>query len=184
MVTMASPWYPRLTLSLPDSFSALFLLGNALPNKVDFWFRLLFIEEPKKDIPAMCPLPCRWTWVVPKFSKIAYNAVEVTILGHTSWCTCVCFSRMFLAWNCRIIGYPILQFCQILPSSFFFFFQRFLFIWLCRVLVEACDILVSLPGIKHGPRAMGARSLSHWTTRKAPQFVLEVPTYFSSLFHP
>ena len=73
MVTMASPWYPRLTLSLPHShFSALFLLGNALPNKVvlHFWFRLLFIEEPKKDIPAMCSLPCLWTWAVPSFPRL------------------------------------------------------------------------------------------------------------------
>lgn len=132
----------------------------------------------------MCPLPWPMNMSCFKFSKIAYNAARVTILGHTSWCTCVCFSRMFLAWNCSL-SYPILQFLRYFPvSSFFFFFKDFLFIWLCQVLIEACDILVSSPGIKPGPRAMGAWSLSHWTTRKAPQLVLEVPTYFSSLFHP
>ena len=72
--------------------------------------------------------------------------------------------------------------------SFFFFF-KYLFIWLCWVLVETCGIfvvacgilswgmwalscgvwdIVPWPGIKPGPPALGAWSLSHWTTREVP----------------
>ena len=36
------------------------------------------------------------------------------------------------------------------------------------MLVEACGILVSWSGIEPRPLALGARSLSHWTTRKVP----------------
>ena len=37
-----------------------------------------------------------------------------------------------------------------------------------RSLVAVCGILVPRPGIKHRPPALGAWSLSHWTTRKVP----------------
>ena len=61
-----------------------------------------------------------------------------------------------------------------------------LFVWLHRVLVVACRIfscgmwtlscgmwdLVPWPGIKPGPPALGAWSLSHWTTREVPAFFL------------
>ena len=57
----------------------------------------------------------------------------------------------------------------------FFFFLLILFIWLCPFLVEACKIfscsmwdLVPRPGIEPRPPALGARSLSHWTTREVP----------------
>ena len=53
----------------------------------------------------------------------------------------------------------------------------YLFIWLHRVLFGAHGIfccsmrdLVPRPGIEPGPPALGAQSLSHWTTRE----VLEV----------
>lgn len=119
MVTMASPWYPHLTLSLPHShFSAVFLLGNALPNKVVLQTfdsdSVYWGTQERHTCNVSTPLSMNMS--CSKFSEIAYNSAEVTILGHTSWCTCVCFSRMFLAQNCRIIGYPLLQFCQILPS--------------------------------------------------------------------
>ena len=52
-------------------------------------------------------------------------------------------------------------------------FLNYLFIWLCWVLVAACRTfscsmwdLVPWPGIKLGPPALGAQSLSHWTTRE------------------
>ena len=54
---------------------------------------------------------------------------------------------------------------------------------LCQVLVAICEIfsfgiwslsygmwdLVPWPGIEPGPPALGAQSLSHWTTREAPE---------------
>ena len=57
----------------------------------------------------------------------------------------------------------------------FLFFFNYLFIWLIQVLVAALGIfdlcrgvkdLVPWPGIKSGPPALEAWSLSHWTTRK------------------
>ena len=58
-----------------------------------------------------------------------------------------------------------------LKWDFFFFFQ--LFIWLHQILVAACGIfscimwnLVSWPGLKPGPPALGVWNLSHWTTRE------------------
>ena len=59
----------------------------------------------------------------------------------------------------------------------------YLFIWLCWVLVVAhkifdlcCDTwskwdLVPRPGIKPRPPALGACTLSHWTTRKFPLLI-------------
>ena len=62
---------------------------------------------------------------------------------------------------------------------FIFFFNIFskiyLFIWLywllgaCKPLVVACGILVPWLGIEPGPPALGAQSLSHWTTRGVPE---------------
>ena len=62
--------------------------------------------------------------------------------------------------------------------------KNYLFIWLCQVLVAACVIsvfteacgffscgmwdLVPWPGIELRPPALGAQSLSHWTTRDVP----------------
>ena len=61
-------------------------------------------------------------------------------------------------------------------KSFFFFLNIYLFIWLLLVLVVACGIfscgmwdLVPWPGIEPGPPALGAQSLSHWTTREVPR---------------
>ena len=55
-------------------------------------------------------------------------------------------------------------------------FLKYLFIWLCWVLVVACKLLVAECGIQFpdriepGSPALGAWSLSHWTTRKVPNF--------------
>ena len=62
------------------------------------------------------------------------------------------------------------------------FLKKYLFIWLCHVLVVACGIctcgkrtlscrmwgLVPWLGIEPEPPALGAWSLSHWTTREVP----------------
>ena len=70
----------------------------------------------------------------------------------------------------------------------FEFLKRYLFIWLCQVLVRACRIfsfgmqtlscitwdLVPWSGIKPGPTALGVRSLSHWTTREVPDWILSL----------
>ena len=54
----------------------------------------------------------------------------------------------------------------------------YLLIWLCWVLVAAWEIfssemwdLVPWPGIEPRPPALGAQSLSHWTTREVPVFI-------------
>ena len=57
----------------------------------------------------------------------------------------------------------------------FFFFGKFLFvylvfIWLRQVLVAACGTLATQPGIEPRAPVPGAWSLSHWTTREAPNF--------------
>ena len=72
------------------------------------------------------------------------------------------------------VGSPSLTLLS-LSLSFFFFLNIYLFIWLCQVLGEACRIfsygiwdLVPRPGVEPRPHVLGARSLSHWTTREAP----------------
>ena len=70
------------------------------------------------------------------------------------------------------------------PSSSFRFYFWYLFIWLCEVLVAARRIfnihysmgtlgcgmwnLAPRPGIKPGPPALEAQSLSHWTPKEFP----------------
>ena len=61
-----------------------------------------------------------------------------------------------------------------------FFFNVYLFIWLCQVLDAACGIfscstwdLVPWPGIKPWPPALGARSLSQWTIREVLSFLVQ-----------
>ena len=62
----------------------------------------------------------------------------------------------------------------LMPSRFFKIYI-YLFIWLLWILVVACGLfscgvwdLVPCLGIKPEPLALGARSLSHWTTRQVP----------------
>ena len=58
-----------------------------------------------------------------------------------------------------------------LRSTYFFFFNNiyfYLFIWLGRVLVAACGLYFPEQGSNPGPPALGAWSLSHWTTREVP----------------
>ena len=60
-----------------------------------------------------------------------------------------------------------------------------LFIWLCRVLAEACGIfscgmwdLAPQHGMEPRPLVLGARILSHWTT--TPRLVLTKEIYIVS----
>ena len=70
------------------------------------------------------------------------------------------------------------------PPGFFFFFNIYLLTDLatpglsCKLGIFSCGVwtlscstwdLDPCPGIKPGPSALGARSLSHWTTRDVPQ---------------
>ena len=55
------------------------------------------------------------------------------------------------------------------------------------LLVAACGLLscgmrdlVPLPGIKPGPPALGAQSLTHWTTREVPIFIFFTFLHFPS----
>ena len=54
-------------------------------------------------------------------------------------------------------------------SKLCFFFFSHVFIWLCRVSVVACGIRFPCPGIRAGPPASGAQSLSPWTAREVPK---------------
>ena len=41
----------------------------------------------------------------------------------------------------------------------------------CRLLIVACKIQFPPPGIESGSPALGAQSLSHWTTREVPELI-------------
>ena len=57
------------------------------------------------------------------------------------------------------------------------YFIIYLF-WLCWVLVAACmQDLVPSPGFEPGPPALGARSLTQWTTKEVPGKILMLVIY-------
>ena len=62
--------------------------------------------------------------------------------------------------------------CPLVPHSLknFFFNFYYLFMWLCWVLGVSCIMrdLVPRPGIELWAPALGAQSLSHWTSREIP----------------
>ena len=83
---------------------------------------------------------------------------------------------------CRLSDMGRCCFSVRLNITFFFFLNIYLF-WLCRVLVVAHGIfvvaclvaacvwdLVPWPGVEPGPPALGAQSVTHWTTREVPQY--------------
>ena len=55
---------------------------------------------------------------------------------------------------------------SVLFSFYSFFFLFFLFFFLLSQ--EACEILVSQPGIEHTPPALEAQSPNHWSTKEVP----------------
>ena len=61
-----------------------------------------------------------------------------------------------------------------MDPGFFFFKYLFLFIYLA-VLSLSCSIwdVVPQPGNELRPPALGAWSLSHWTTKKVPAYFLK-----------
>ena len=70
-------------------------------------------------------------------------------------------------------------------SLLYYFLLINVFIWLCCVLVGACEIfgcsmwdLVPLPGIEPGPPALGAHSPSHWAIREAHSCISERSLYY------
>ena len=78
-----------------------------------------------------------------------------------------------------------------LDKYVFCLFKKKLYIWLCWVFVEAYRIfscsmwdLVLWPGIKPKPYALGAWSLTHWTTRDVPVhlFLLYWATWAACIF--
>ena len=82
-------------------------------------------------------------------------------------------SVLYILWFCQLcnVTYPPLQY-HIQWFQLWYFKILFLFIYFFRlyqVLVVACMWdLVSWPGIEPGPPALGARTLTHWTTREVP----------------
>ena len=88
------------------------------------------------------------------------------------------FKNQLIYLNWRIIT---LQYCGDFPHTLTWISHGcacvppYLFIWLCWVLVPACRIfscstwdLVHWPWMEPRPPALGAWSLSHWTTREVP----------------
>ena len=68
-------------------------------------------------------------------------------------------------------------------SDLFFFFklQHADLVAVCKLTVVACmQDLVPWPGIKPRPQALGARSLTHWTTREVPLSCLSFLFFFLS----
>ena len=131
----------------------------------------------KEDLNKWRNLACSWIWRLKskdaKSSQRIYrsNATPIKILA---WLL-VEISKLFLNFIWKGTGPRIvLTIC--------FFKNIYLFIWLYRILIGACRIfdfhcgmltlscgmwnLVFWPGIEPGPPALGARSLSHWTTRE------------------
>ena len=86
--------------------------------------------------------------------------------------------------------------CKWKGTQCLFFFNIYLFIWLHRILVATSKIftcvmqtltysmwdLVPWPGFEPGPPALGAQSLSHWTSRKVPRETFKVMEIFSALY--
>ena len=69
-----------------------------------------------------------------------------------------------------------------LAILFYLFIFKYLFIYLFIYLAAlglSCGMrdLVPWPGIESGPPALGAQSLSHWTTREVPPAILEFSLY-------
>ena len=52
--------------------------------------------------------------------------------------------------------------------------KKMFFFWLY---CTACEIIVSLPGIEPVPSALGAQSLSHWTTRNIFSWLLMIKVF-------
>ena len=114
-------------------------------------------------------------WIAISFSRGS------SLPRDWTWDSCI-VGRWFTLWATReiLLNYPF--------KTFFIY----IFAWLCWVLVVprkifSCGMrplccgmwnLVPWPGIKSRPPALGAQSLSQWTTRKVP---IPVPYYL--LFH-
>ena len=88
---------------------------------------------------------------------------------------------------------PVCVWGVLLTIGCFFSFFKSLFIWLCQVSVAArgtfsCGMWYPVPwsGMEPGPLALGARSLSHWTTRTSPlvvSFCLLRYSWFKILYY-
>ena len=90
----------------------------------------------------------------------------------------VIFDFLFIVIVTGVSWYLTIFFLQYL-------FSFYLCIWLCQVLVAtwrifSCGLwtpsmwdLVPWPGIEPGPPALGAQSISHWTTRAVPTWVFK-----------
>ena len=101
---------------------------------------------------------------------------------------------MFQNWSIYTIVSSHSVFSLLNQRLQFFRYFFYLFIWLCWVLVAACRLfscniwdLVPWPRIEPGPPALGAQSLSHWTTTEVPiisklyvrwQYFIHLSTYW------
>ena len=66
---------------------------------------------------------------------------------------------------CLFYIYVCVCVCVYLYSKIYLFIWLYQLLGACEPLVVACGILVPWSGIEPGPSALGAQSLSHWTTR-------------------
>ena len=67
-----------------------------------------------------------------------------------------------------------------------YFKNIYLLIFVCLIVPGlSCGMwnLVPQPGIEPGPSALGAQSLSHWTTREGRSYILEKKTRETEQLH-
>ena len=86
-------------------------------------------------------------------------------------------SHLLTVYSCGLSSVHVWRASYLIPPPLLF--KKYLFIWLHWVLVGAFGIfswsmwdLVPWPGIEPGPPALGAWSLSHWTSREVPTDIL------------
>ena len=123
--------------------------------------------------------------VTPACSQ-ATSPLEVLLLTSCSLAPDLSrFRNQFISWM-RVFFFFFFNFASSLKMYIYMYIYMciYIYIWLCQVLVVthgmwhmgslvvsfklSCGMwdLVSWPGIKPGPLALEAQSLSHWTTRE------------------
>ena len=105
------------------------------------------------------------------FFRILIQSRPSWFLGWLKWASLCCpffhHSWILMIQKLKYVPLAVLEWIvqMLLSSVLFFFFFKYLFIWLPGV----CSMWdVPWPGIEPWPFARGVQSLSHWTTKEVP----------------